>query len=470
MHEVSKVSDSSPQRTETGPAAPRAASRRVGEPGARQEPPGDRVEHRDEAEKEGVSGVLAGLQGWLHETREQPRERWHDVGDVRQNLRRNGDLSTYSSQQLLALDGLSDKHPSLARQVENRTEQTVKQADDVGDLPRNLGFQVLLQNQPLDEKTEGHLDRLVENYVNDRLDQRLEGQEGDDAAQEAGQKWGRDIRAQMARDPALSSRLATSARELSQEDETKGRLQDVAEADDSFFTRAIRDTGNFLGDGLEDALKLPIPGNPVGMLSLTSGAADAVGFDAGADFTRDVQGGLINSARGTVTGTANALADPVGTGKGLVELGRHGAHLANPANLIAESALRGESSLDVLGEDASFFRQTGEASLQSYQDTAQEYGVVGAITHGATDLAMTLAPTGAARAPALLERMPARVSELKAQLDEAPALGKEAASTAAAGANTLDDYSPEQALEKVSRQVRRGEGLPRRLRELILAG
>lgn len=413
---------------------------------------------------------------------EQHRTRWKDVDDVRQNLRRNGDLGTYSQSQLLALDGLAEKDKTVDRLVDRRTDQTIERADSLDELPQGLGFESLMHGRAEDNE---HLDALVGNYVNDKLDARLEGQEGDDAARQAGQKWGRDVRRQMARDPALADKLQSAAEELSSSSETEERLQDVAEADDSIFTQAIRGAGDFLADGLGEALKAPIPGNPVGMLSVTSELSDQVGFDAGADLTRDVQGGLVNSGKGLITGTTDALADPVGTGKGLVELGRRGAIMGNPTTLLATSVAEGESPLEVMGENAEFFKKTGEASIQTYKDTAQDHGVVGALTHGAADAAMMVGTGGATRAPSVTSRvgqalrgsrelelpqLAHQLAELKTRVDDAPPHLKEAASTGAAGANGVDDFNPEQQLAMVERSVERGALLPPHLRRLVLQG
>lgn len=514
--EVKKTSSSSQPAPETGrlsqqTASKRATGSRSESNAAEQREDEDRVETSPEAEKEGAPGVLKGLTSWVGEAtnersqaiEKQHQTRWQDRGDVRRNLARNGDLSTYSKEQLLALDSLARRDPKLGETVRERTADFVGQADSLDELPDNLGFQVLLKNQILDRqqdrcliqdptaKARQHVDQLVDQHVREKLDARLEGQEGDEAAESAAGKWASDIRASMDRHPALSSRLESRATALSEDEATSERLQEIAQADDSFLTKAIRDTGNFLSDRLGEALKLPTPLNPIGALTTTSKLLDAAGWEDGANFARDVQGGAINAGQGMVTGMAASLTDPLATAQGMFELGSRGAALANPALLAAQGAATGKSPLEQAGENLDFFKKTGEAAVQTYRETGEEHGLAGALTHGAVDVAV-MATTGGSGAAALKSATLGRASEaavnalrrpipeaprsvqelmeLKASMKDLPAPYKQLKSTSVSGAESSLEFNPDALLDEVSERVDRGELLPRELRMLLAQG
>lgn len=516
--EVKKTSSSSSssQSAETGRLSQQSASKRAtgsrsasAAEDAREED--DRVETSRESEQEGAPGVLKGLTSWVGEAREaltdrsqaiekQHETRWQDRSDVKRNLARNGDLSTYSKEQLLALDSLARRDPKLGDTVRERTAEFVGQADSLEDLPDNLGFQVLLKNQILDQqkdrcliedptaKARQHVDQLVDQHVRAKLDARLEGQEGDEAAESAARKWAGDVRASMERHPALSSRLESRATALSEDEATSERLQEIAQADDSFLTRAIRDTGDFLSDGLEDALKLPTPFNPVGSLTTASKLMDAAGWEGGANFADDVQGGAIKAGQGMVTGMAASLTDPLATAQGMFELGSRGAALVNPALLAAQGAAGGKNPLEQAGEHLEFFKQTGQAAVQTYHETGQEHGLVGALTHGTIDVAVmagtggsgaallkgaTLGRASEAAAKALRRPIPEapplvqELVELKGSLKDLPAPYKQLKSTSVSGAESSLEFNPDALLDEVSAQVDRGELLPPELRMLL---
>ncbi len=218
---------------------------------------------------------------------------------------------------------------------------------------------------------------------------------------------------------------------------------------------------------------------------------DAAGWEGGANFAEDVQGGAIKAGQGMVTGMAASLTDPLATAQGMFELGSRGAALANPALLAAQGAATGKSPLEQAGEHLDFFKKTGEAAVQTYRETGQEHGLVGALTHGAVDVSV-MAATGGSGAAALKAATLGRASEaavnalrrpipeaprsvqelmeLKASMKDLPAPYKQLKSTSVSGAESSLEFNPDALLDEVSERVDRGELLPRELRVLLAQG
>lgn len=94
----------------------------------------------------------------------QQATRWENRGDVLENLRDNPDLSTYSDEQLLAANRLAGRDAELRGRLQDTTAAYVtERTNSVDDLPSNLGFQQLLQDQVVasdDERVQTARERL----------------------------------------------------------------------------------------------------------------------------------------------------------------------------------------------------------------------------------------------------------------------------------------------------------------------
>ncbi|MBI3925772.1 MAG: hypothetical protein HY319_09545 [Armatimonadetes bacterium] len=440
--------------------SPRAAEPRRDSPAGERAQPRrqekDRVQLSEESRgperdgRGGVPGLLRGLADWAGESRlgdtletgarmvekgQQLRERevrgqhrreWNDVGDVRRNLRQNRDLTTYSDDQLRGLDVLAQADERTGGLVRNAAADTVSDVQSLDQLPENQGFQSVLRHQVLDsadgrapasvERAAGHLQQLATDEARGQLENRLEGREGDDEADQALDAWGTDVTRLARSSPALQDVFLRSVDKISADEGITDRIEDIREADDSLFTRAVGTVGGALGDvkdavqsGIEDGGRfladkagdviesdnplVNLASGPIGQLGLAENALRKVGLDAPAEIVNDVRGGAAGFAGSTIETGSQTLAHPVSTAKGLVELGKHSPTLA-PARALIEGRPVG----DVLDEDLQFYKGVGDAVTEDLQQTYREHGIVGALTHLGGEVALAVGTGGAGNA------------------------------------------------------------------------
>lgn len=345
----------------------------------------------------------------LQEIERQQGRVWDNPQDALTNLKANGDLSTYSKDQLLVLNLLASQDPEARGAIQDATAAYVNERTrKFADIPDEFGFQRLLQDQVVKagdgspESVEEARDRL-QGQVKDEMVRatlaQLEDKKGDDAADEAVNRFAtEDVKKMAERNPALVSLFEEGAQKAFEDPKLLERIKSVKEADDNLLTKAIRGTGNLAGDVVGKVADFALDTSPLG---LAGKGLDAVGLDAPANFIDDVHGGVSESLKGTVTGVTDFGAQlsehPLETARGLSDLALNFGPLA-PLNDLKQMALDGKSPQEISEHKAELGKGVWDSLTASYKATGQEHGTAGAVSHLATDIALTAFSGGAAGA------------------------------------------------------------------------
>jgi hypothetical protein len=252
---------------------------------------------------------------------------WSDPAQLEKDLKAQPNLAAYSAPELEAMAMLAIEDPSVRPALREAVAETVEAADSLGDLPQTPGFQFLLSTQLVEvppEETEGymysaraHLSQLVEEEVSRSFDRNLDGAEGDDEVDLAGERFRSDLVALAEQHPALIDGIDEAARQVAADN--ADRIQDRRRADDGFFseinhavTGGIRGAASALADFIApDASSGGIAMGPGWLRSSTFGDLTEVGA------------GFSDQLHGSIEGTAFMITDPVGAAKAIAEVARH---------------------------------------------------------------------------------------------------------------------------------------------------
>lgn len=324
---------------------------------------------------------------------EQQRAReWKSPSDVVRNLRDNGDLGTWSRDQLRTLDRLADTSPAWDKRVTKGVARYASGADRLDRIPSTPVLQKLLHERVLDgadgrckistpevKAARAHLENLVDEKVTGDLEQRLRGAEGDEALERSLAAWVGDVRKAQLRQPALASYLERGAEQRAADYHDSGRFEDVRRADDGFFrqvgngfsdvTSGVGAGAGWVGDRLHDlSERLPEPLRPIVGLDRLAGAA--------------------RFAQGMVAGLGQS-----GAYKGMAKMAWHGLD-ANPITLAIKSGVTGKSPQEILGDDAHYFENVAKAMVAPYQDVNARYGPDGVVGYVAAEILTAVATEG----------------------------------------------------------------------------
>lgn len=447
--EKSSPSTARPETTSAPSSASQRATGTRSTSSQEQAPPEDRVERQqDEPPGNELGGLVDGLKSWAApvahavehraEKIETQHERdWSSPREALRNLDHNGDLSTYSGSQLDKLNVLSQVDRSAEKSIRGHVADYLQRSDSVEDLPNNRSFQSLVQREVTSRKpdllrtlTDGptrvdqansHLRSLADQAVEESLSQQLEGRSGDDDAERAIEDFGGDVRQLARQDPALLQDFRSAARQKATSDETRDRLQSIADADNTLWDDARGTLGDVAGTVVDNLpvvgstlpggamLKhVPVVGDGVQAVDdarsqLLKDGGDWLGDRAGDlvrgngaptgmsllgdDVDRDLRGGLGDFANSTVDGLTGSLADPSGTARGGVELAMR---VPNPVRTLVE----GRSMSEQFEHDKPFWDALAEAASADYRKSFDDYGPVGGGAHVLADVALTVGTGG----------------------------------------------------------------------------
>jgi hypothetical protein len=338
---------------------------------------------------------------------EQHKAKWNTTSDIRENLSKNPDLSTYSPAQLVAVNELSKSDPKLRDQLQQTTSSYVtKNLKDFDSIPKEREFQKLLYDQVTNpqnidpknqseatkksvENAQNQLKESLKNKIQDSAVKSLDGKSGDDDVKNAlGDFAEKGIKELAQRNPALVPYFEDQAKAAFDSSKLKDKAKDVAEKDDNFLTKGL----NWVGDHVQDLTDKLTSIPSIGELGL-----DAVGLDGAADFLHNVNGGAGRSVSSVVTGLTDLGASlsehPIETAKGLADLGLNFGALA-PLNDIKQVVVDGKTPEEVLQHKKDLAGGIWDGVTSGYKETSEKYGTEGAAAHVVGDILLAVASGG----------------------------------------------------------------------------
>lgn len=338
---------------------------------------------------------------------EQHKEKWNTTNDIRENLSKNPDLSTYSPTQLVAVNELSKSDPKLRDQLQKTASNYVtKNLKDFDSIPKEREFQKLLYDQVTNpqnidpknqseatkksvEDAQNRLKESLKNKIEDSAIKSLDGKSGDDDVKNAlGDFAEKGIKELAQRNPALVPYFEDQAKAAFDSSKLKDKAKDVAEKDDNFLTKGL----NWVGDHVQDLTDKLTSIPSIGELGL-----NAVGLDGAADFLHNVNGGAGRSLSSVVTGLTDLGASlsehPIETAKGLTDLGLNLGPLA-PLNDIKQVVVDGKTPQEVLEHKKDLVGGIWDGVTSGYKETSEKYGTEGAAAHVVGDILLAVASGG----------------------------------------------------------------------------
>lgn len=386
---------------------------------------------------------------------QEPYQRFQDPEALTEALEERP-LSEFDEGELLALAQISGENPEAQQQIQEAVLASVEGAESLEDLPAGTGFQHLLVNGVTGveegersqevQAANQHLEELVNQEVDARLDSLLEDRRGDSEADTALERFGVDLEGLVFENPALAQQIAARADTALQE--SGDRITDVRQADDSFLSQAtrvvtdglragagflgdrLRDLGNIAGEVLTAPLRVAGEVADFGLTAagqVAGAGLDLVGADGLADDVRDASAeagdlangatdfvaeqqqnflnGFAEGAAGTVEGVTQLVTDPVGTVQGI------GALIDDPSLL-----------------------------LDGYGEILEEHGVAGLVGNLGFDVLTTVATGGGSAAASVSSRL-ARAASFLDDFGRAGSLGGRVTTAAARGLGHLDQFA-----------------------------
>jgi hypothetical protein len=338
---------------------------------------------------------------------EQHKTKWNTTSDIRENLSKNPDLSTYSPAQIVAVNELSKSDPKLRDQLQQTTSSYVtKNLKDFDSIPKEREFQKLLYDQVtnpqnVDPKNQSEATKksveAAQNQLKDSLKAKiqdsaiksLDGKSGDDDVKKSlGDFAEKGIKELAERNPALVPYFEAQAKDAFGSDQLQDRAKEVAEKDDNFLTKGLHWAGANVTKLVDGLTSVP----SIGELGL-----DAVGLDGAADFLHNVNGGAGRSLSSVVTGVTDLGASlsehPIETGKGLADLGLNLGPLA-PLNDLKQTVIDGKTPQELLDHKKDLAGGIWDGVTSGYKDTAKKYGTEGAAAHVVGDILLAVASAG----------------------------------------------------------------------------
>ncbi|MGE0489215.1 MAG: hypothetical protein AB7S38_08375 [Vulcanimicrobiota bacterium] len=213
-----------------------------------------------------------------------------DPAQLADDLRDSETLDGLSDDEYLALAQLAEEDEEVGQAAQSALDQTVESFEEFEQIPTALGFQRLLYNNQ-NEDTQQRVGTLLSQHLETRLEDLLDGAEGDEEADQALATFGEQLPELLERHPALAPHLEQSANSaLGELDEA---ITSIRRADDSAWQRvgnAFSDLGHTITDLVNPA---------TGGIALASLVNDAVTGLSGA--TLDLVGadGLADQVRQT---------------------------------------------------------------------------------------------------------------------------------------------------------------------------
>lgn len=213
-----------------------------------------------------------------------------DPSQLVDDLRDSETLDGLSDDEYLALAQLAEEDEEVGQAAQSALDQTVEGYEEFEQIPTALGFQRLLYNNQ-NEDTQQRVGDLLGQHLETRLEDLLDGAEGDEEADRALATFGEQLPELLETHPALAPYLEQSANSaLGELDEA---ITSIRRADDSAWQRV----GNVLSDFGHTITDLLNPAT--GGIALASLVNDAVTGLSGA--TLDLVGadGLADQVRAT---------------------------------------------------------------------------------------------------------------------------------------------------------------------------